>query len=96
MQTVIGVFVSVVLLIVVTWIAIFGGIGALLSRARDHSLSTGFAWGAGLGPVGWLVILWVTRERRVTDDVQQTVSVEPSGIATGSSSAPEQWDPWNR
>ena len=96
-QTVLGTFVGILLLVVATWIAIFGGIGALLSRSRGGSVPGGLAWGAGLGPVGWLAILWLTRTVQIPH--------EPVLPLTGSYSAsravtpptpPDRWDPWNK
>lgn len=96
METVIGAFVSIVVLIVITWIAIFGGIGALLARSRGGSVPAGLAWGSGLGPVGWLVILWTTRTQRVALDVEPAFSARGTDISTTRSTAPGRWDPWNR
>lgn len=64
MDTVVEVLVSVVMLFVVAWLAIFGGLGALLSRARGGSVAAGFVWGAVLGPIGWIAIYWRTRVPR--------------------------------
>lgn len=105
MQTVVGIFVSIVLLIVVTWIAIFGGIGAVLARSRGSSGPVGFAWGAGLGPIGWLAILWTTRTGGISVPklpLPPHAARPPSGSAlppdrpsTGSAT-PDRWDPWNK
>ena len=38
------------------WIAVFGGIGALLARSRDRSPVAGLLLGTLLGPLGWLVM----------------------------------------
>lgn len=61
METALSLVMGVTVLIVSVWIAIFGGIGALLCRARGGSSAVGFAWGTLLGPIGWLVIGWLTR-----------------------------------
>jgi hypothetical protein len=58
MSTIVNAAVGVLVLIVMTWVIIFGGIGAVLSRSRAGSAATGLAWGALLGPIGWIVI-WV-------------------------------------
>ena len=60
-MTVLNLVFSIFLLIVVTWVAIFGGVGGLLARARGGSAAAGIAWGVILGPVGWLGIVWTTR-----------------------------------
>jgi hypothetical protein len=100
-QTVVGVFVSILLLIVVTWIAIFGGIGALLSRSRGGSTPAGLAWGMGLGPIGWLAILWTTRPADIPAELDlPLIPSPPSGPAAQTLTpdrpgAPDRWDPWN-
>lgn len=58
---VVNVVIGVVLLVVAVWVAIFGGVGALLSRSRGGSGIAGLAWGTALGPIGWLATLWLTR-----------------------------------
>jgi len=101
MGTIMGTLISVVLLIVAVWVAIFGGVGALLARSRGGSGPMGLAWGTALGPVGWLVIAWVTR------------ADGPEGLAPADSSSPpvaeigrapsernvdsaeRRWDAWN-
>jgi hypothetical protein len=52
---------AVLFLFVLVWVLIFGGIGALLSRAREGSAMSGFVLGTVLGPIGWGVVLWRTR-----------------------------------
>jgi hypothetical protein len=58
---VVDVVVSVVALFVIVWVAIFGGLGAVLAWARDGSPGAGLVWGAMLGPIGWAIVLWRTR-----------------------------------
>lgn len=96
MNSVVGVFVSILLLIVSSWIAIFGGIGALLSRSRGGSVPSGLAWGTGLGPVGWLVIFWITRSVTEGPVVEPTLSTQGSSLPVARPAAPRRWDPWNR
>src|SRR3712207_4747604 len=48
-------------LFVIVWVAIFGGLGALLARARGGSAVSGLTLGATLGPLGWVIVLWRTR-----------------------------------
>lgn len=98
MQTVLGVFVGVLLLVVLTWIAIFGGIGALLSRARGGTAPAGLAWGTGLGPVGWLAILWITRKAPPlpASPPRQSLTSSYASKPSPGPAAPDQWDPWNR
>jgi hypothetical protein len=43
-------------LCVLTWTAIFGGLGALLARMRDRPIHEGLAFGTLLGPIGWAVL----------------------------------------
>ncbi len=98
MQTVLSVFFSILLLVVVAWIAVFGGIGALLSRSRGGTAPSGLAWGVALGPFGWLAVLWTTRQQR---SPASPVLDEPlRGAYLSGSSAPrprsDRWDPWNR
>jgi hypothetical protein len=94
-ETVLGLIISVLLLLVITWIGIFGGIGALLSRKRGGSAPAGLAWGTVLGPVGWLVIIWTTREGESALIAEQQAPSSYQPLSTTSSAAPERWDPWN-
>lgn len=94
-QTVLGIFISVLLLIVVAWIAIFGGIGSLLSHSRGGSASAGVAWGTVLGPVGWLVILWTTRGG-ATGLNEEAVPASYAPLSTPRAPVPKRWDPWNK
>jgi len=101
-ETVLELIVSVLLLLIATWIAIFGGIGALLSRNRGGSTPAGLAWGTGLGPLGWLVIIWTMREGESLPISEQQISPSSSYLPlstnsspASSSPAPERWDPWN-
>jgi len=55
---------SILLLFVATWVAIFGGVGMVLSTSRGGAALTGLAWGVTLGACGWLAIVWRTRTRR--------------------------------
>jgi hypothetical protein len=97
-QSVLGVLVGVLLLVVLTWIAIFGGIGALLSRVRGGTAPAGLAWGTGLGPIGWLAILWTTRQASPVSPAtpQQAVASSYASKPAPGPAAPDQWDPWNR
>jgi len=104
MGTIMGAIISVLLLIVAVWIAVFGGVGALFARSRGGSAPMGLAWGAALGPIGWLAIAWFTRERGSAGD---RVAAEPSQLPPASYGAPQpndpsggsaeqRWDPWNQ
>jgi hypothetical protein len=53
---------AVALLLIVSWVAIFGTIGGLLSHTRDGSAIEGFVLGALLGPFGWVFTWFRTRE----------------------------------
>ena len=59
---VIGAMFLIVVLIVATWVAIFGGVGAMLARSYGRSAVVGLAWGTVLGPIGWLIV-WLTNVR---------------------------------
>jgi len=63
MASILGTLLSVLLLIVLVGVVIFGGIGALLARQRGGSAGIGFGWGALLGPIGWIVIWRVFPDR---------------------------------
>ena len=56
-------FLHVVLWLIVAaitlWALIFGGIGVAIARVCGKSLWSGFGWGFCLGPIGWLVLLFV-------------------------------------
>lgn len=84
-MTVLNLVFGIFLLFVVTWMAIFGGVGGLLARARGGAVAAGIAWGIVLGPFGWLGIVWTTRrsarEVRLSD-----LAAEPE-LASGAS-----WD----
>lgn len=57
MSTAIGILVTILLLFVAVWLAVFGGVGALLAPRRGRTRMSGFLWGALLGPIGWIVLL---------------------------------------
>jgi len=86
--TVLNVVFSIFLLIVFTWMLIFGGVGGLLARARGGGVAAGIAWGVVLGPFGWLGVLWTTRAgARTANPVATAALVEPDWSDTGAS-----WD----
>jgi hypothetical protein len=95
-QTALGILVSVLLLIVLTWVLIFGGIGALLSRSRGGTVPAGIAWGVGLGPFGWLAILWLTREISAPARSEEKFSPTHTSNPPETPLVPERWDPWNK
>lgn len=70
MSTVVDIFVSILVLFVFAWVAIFGGIGALLARSREGSGVAGLTWGVLLGPIGWVGIWWTTRSGAPPDAPQ--------------------------
>lgn len=86
METALSVFIVIIVMIVAVWIAIFGGVGALLSRSRGSSGVAGFAWGTLLGPFGWLAIFWVTRS---------SARYLEAAPALGKESAWTTADPWD-
>lgn len=51
-----------ILLIIGTWVLIFGGIGLMLARSLGQNPVLGFALGTILGPLGWL-ITWLMGKR---------------------------------
>ena len=57
MSTALSILAVVLLLIVGVWLAVFGGIGALLAPRRGRTAVNGFLLGALLGPIGWAVVL---------------------------------------
>lgn len=59
-----GAALGIIFVLLFSWVVSFGGIGAVLSRAREGSLLEGFLWGAALGPVGWVCIWLRTRGAR--------------------------------
>jgi hypothetical protein len=52
----------VIVMIILTWVAIFGGIGAVISSSSGKSPVLGFALGALFGPIGWLVTWLICRQ----------------------------------
>jgi hypothetical protein len=86
MHTVLNVVLGVVVLIVLAWVAIMGGVGLLLSRARGGSMAAGFAWGTLLGPIGWIVIWFTTRNRAISS--AEWIG-EPSDLAPDPPELPE-------
>lgn len=60
--SVIGVVLLIVVMIILTWIAIFGGVGAAIASTYGKPPVIGFALGSLLGPVGW-TITWLTGRR---------------------------------
>jgi hypothetical protein len=95
-QTILGVFVGVLLLVVLAWMAIFGGVGAVLSRSRGGSVPAGLAWGAVLGPFGWLAVLWVTRAPEAPSNPLGEDPAPHYFSESGPAAVKERWDPWNR
>ena len=68
---------DIMLTFVAVWVVIFGGNGALLSRARDGNPLTGFIWGGVLGPLGWSAIWWRTRSGKGIDLYESVASPRP-------------------
>lgn len=58
-----NILLTVSLLLVLPWIAIFGGSCAVWSHVRGGSAVIGFFWGACLGPFGWLATFLTTRQQ---------------------------------
>lgn len=62
-----SVAIEIVLVLVVPWLVVFGGMGFLLARQRGAQSWTGVAAGCLFGPVGWLGLLRMTRASRQAD-----------------------------
>lgn len=87
-MTVLNVVFSIFLLIVLTWVLIFGGVGGLLAWTRGGAVATGIAWGVVLGPLGWVGIIWTTRAvARDADAVGAAPLAELESSGNGAS-----WD----
>lgn len=56
------VFLQAVGMLVLVWVAVFGGLGALHARSLGVSEVFGLAVGVALGPIGWLVT-WLRYRR---------------------------------
>jgi hypothetical protein len=92
-KTFLGIVVVVLVLIVGTWVAVFGGVGALLAKARDGRTMQGFWWGTLLGPIGWIVI--VVRGRRSRRDpvaLDEWLGDLPSYPSSGASESGSSHD----
>ena len=57
MKTLLSVLAIVVALLVVAWVAIFGGLGALIGSRRGRTSGRGFLIGTFFGPFGWIYLL---------------------------------------
>ena len=90
---ILNVVIGIIVLIVAVWIAIFGGIGALLARSRGGSGTVGLAWGALLGPIGWLIVLWVTRRsaRPAAEAIATPLEADSAWMLADSGNS----DPWS-
>jgi hypothetical protein len=87
MSTALSIAAAVLLLFVAVWVAVFGGVGALLAPRRGRSAVNGFLWGALLGPIGWAVVL--VRPGTVRSGVRRLGSVGAGdGDVTGPNLAP--------
>jgi hypothetical protein len=60
--SVVGVALLIVVMIILTWVAIFGGVGAAIASSYGKSPVIGFAFGSLLGPLGWL-FTWFSGRR---------------------------------
>jgi hypothetical protein len=94
-HTLLGAFVSILLLIVMSWITIFGGIGALLSRSRGGTIPAGLAWGSGLGPFGWVAIYLTTRTSPLVPS-ERPLPVSYFSEPPAAPPAAERWNPWKK
>lgn len=78
------VFVQAVGMLVLVWVAVFGGLGALVARSLGVSGVFGFVVGAALGPIGWLVT-WLRSRPAVFVSRRAAAPVDPqltSAVAT--------------
>ncbi len=72
-----------VLFIAFFWVAVFGGLGALIARQRGGSWLTGFLLSASpLGPAGW-VVTWVVTRRLKEVSFDEFRGHPPLGEGTG-------------
>jgi hypothetical protein len=85
MSYVVHTLVAFVLLFVVVWLSVFGGFGAALARSRGSSTGHGFAWGATLGPAGWMAIWWRTRDE-TPREIPEAAPAEAAPAMRGESS----------
>lgn len=51
-------------LVFLTWVVIFGGLGLLLARSRGGNPVIGLVLGVLAGPIGWGIVMFLTRESR--------------------------------
>jgi hypothetical protein len=96
MDTVLDVALGVFVLVVLTWVLIMGGIGALLSRSRGGGIVSGLALGVVGGPFGWAYVAWRTRASRrpVSGDTfvaDADPLPSPAPRASGSSFSEEEY-----
>jgi len=77
MDTVIDVITKILVVVVLGWVLIFGGLGAVLAKQRGGSSVLGGAWGALLGPIGWIVVYFTTRSERPVNTQQDDIWPEP-------------------
>lgn len=87
-----------ILLVIGTWVLIFGGIGLMLARSFGQNLVLGFALGTVLGPIGWLVIWLVSRRHGIArsttgfvDKINRSVDLPAVGA---SERVTDSDDPW--
>lgn len=96
MASILGVLFGVVMLIFLTYVAIFCGIGALLSRSRGGSAASGFLLGF-FGPFGWAAIAYRTRHHRDRRDLGDLEIADEAQLLPASerpfSGAPRSDDP---
>lgn len=81
METAINALLGVTLLIVLVWVVAFGASTAVLAVGRGGRAWWGFTLGAILGPLAWLVVLWLTR-RRGEDGLAARATTGVRGIVT--------------
>lgn len=67
MSALLGAALAIILVLVFSWVVFFGGIGAILARARGSSSVEGLLWGAVLGPIGWIMVWFRTRSSGVAE-----------------------------
>lgn len=52
----------VIVMVILTWVVIFGGVGIAIASSNGRSAVLGFSLGAILGPIGWLLIWLIARQ----------------------------------
>jgi hypothetical protein len=96
LASVVGAALVVTVMIILTWVVIFGGVGVAIARSSGGSAVLGFALGAVLGPIGWL-ITWLVARQTGSDDLGELFDPaleQQNTPLSGSDSILEEEDDW--